>query len=92
MVWAYCHSWEQHHRRLRSQVKTILREQTELEFPKDQSFSFDESTTGGVSSENNSRKKVTSLMAACHHSLEHNVSKILWRKVRNWNFCMILLI
>ena len=63
-------------------MKTILREQAELENPKDRSFSFDESTTGGDSSENKGRKKVTTLMAACHQGLEHNVSKILWRKVR----------
>ena len=73
----YHHDLKANHRRLKSQVKTILREQAELETPKAQTLSFDESTTDGVIG----RKKATLLMAACHQGLEHNVSKILWRKV-----------
>ena len=69
-------------------MKTILREQAELQSPKgDDSLSLDEPPpppTGGASSSSGGRKlkKVNSLMAACHQGLEHNVSKILWRKVR----------
>ena len=71
------HDLKSNHKCLKSQVKTILREQAELEAPKAQTLSFDESTTDGVTG----RKKATLLMAACHQGLEHNVSKILWRKV-----------
>ena len=69
-------------------MKTILREQAELQSPKgEDSLSLDEPPpppTGGASSSSGGRKlkKVNSLMAACHQGLEHNVSKILWRKVR----------
>ena len=68
-------------------MKTILREQAELQSPRGQdSLSLDEPPppTGGASSASSGRKlkKVNSLMAACHQGLEHNVSKILWRKVR----------
>ena len=68
-------------------MKTILREQAELQSPRGQdSLSLDEPPppTGGASSPSRGRKlkKVNSLMAACHQGLEHNVSKILWRKVR----------
>ena len=68
-------------------MKTILREQAELQSPRGQdSLSLDEPPppTGGASSPSVGRKlkKVNSLMAACHQGLEHNVSKILWRKVR----------
>ena len=68
-------------------MKTILREQAELQSPRGQdSLSLDEPPppTGGASSPSGGRKlkKVNSLMAACHQGLEHNVSKILWRKVR----------
>ena len=71
-------------------MKTILREQAELQSPRGQdSLSLDEPPppTGGASSPSGGRKlkKVNSLMAACHQGLEHNVSKILWRKVRTSN-------
>lgn len=74
-------------RRRRQRLNQSLRHQMDYEEQRPDIFKSIESMESW--NNNNSRlsktgggnEKVTSLMAACHQGLEHNVSKILWRKV-----------
>lgn len=61
-----------------------LRHQMDYEQPALDNDNIFKSSESVESWNNNSssNEKVTSLMAACHLGLEHNVSKILWKKVR----------